>query len=210
MEQTQKAKMITQSTVIEMGFTKSMIEKLLPEPTLKANPHYKCASPMKLWDESVVIAVMDSDEYQEMLKAKQNRKSSAAKAVETKRAKAEMILDSVLKSITIAKIDMKQLRDEALKAKQEWYDINTRWDDYEIRNAYEADENTVERWMVNYIRHNLCTYDNGLSAIYGKTGKGELYTRLKRTILERIAETYPELSDECDNQITDIIYSYTY
>ena len=197
----EKAKMITQSSVLEMGFTKSMIEKLLPEPTLKANPHYKCASPMKLWDEAVVIAVMDSDEYKKMLEARDKRKSSAEKAVNTKRVKAEMILDSVLNSITITRIDMEQLREETLKAKQEWYEAHTRWDDEYFRDAYDADNDTVERWMVNYIRHNLCTYESGLSAIYGKTGKDELYSRLKKTILSKIAETYPELSIECDNQL---------
>lgn len=41
-------KMITQSAVLSMGFTKSMIDKLLPAPTLKQNPHYKSSAPMKL------------------------------------------------------------------------------------------------------------------------------------------------------------------
>ena len=38
---------ITKSAIMEMGFTKSMIEKLLPEPTEKPNPYYKKAAPMK-------------------------------------------------------------------------------------------------------------------------------------------------------------------
>ena len=32
-----KAEMITQSTILDMGWTKSMIVKLLPEPILKPN-----------------------------------------------------------------------------------------------------------------------------------------------------------------------------
>ena len=35
MNKNQKVEMITQSTILEMGWTKSMITKLLPEPTLK-------------------------------------------------------------------------------------------------------------------------------------------------------------------------------
>ena len=35
-------KMITQSRIIEeYGWTKSLISKFLPDPVLKANPHYR-------------------------------------------------------------------------------------------------------------------------------------------------------------------------
>ena len=37
-------KMITQSRIIEeYGWTKSLISKFLPDPVLKANPHYRKA-----------------------------------------------------------------------------------------------------------------------------------------------------------------------
>ena len=49
MNENQKEEMITQSTIIGMGWTKTMITKFLPEPTLKDNPHYQNAAPMKLW-----------------------------------------------------------------------------------------------------------------------------------------------------------------
>ena len=40
-------KMITQSRIIEeYGWTKSLISKFLPDPVLKANPHYRKAAPM--------------------------------------------------------------------------------------------------------------------------------------------------------------------
>lgn len=48
-------KMITQSRIIEeYGWTKSLISKFLPDPVLKANPHYRKAAPMRLWDEDTV------------------------------------------------------------------------------------------------------------------------------------------------------------
>ena len=56
----EKKKMISQKTVIEMGWTKAMIAKLLPEPTLKPNPNYRSAAPMKLWIEEEVIAAMQT------------------------------------------------------------------------------------------------------------------------------------------------------
>ena len=40
-------KMITQSRIIEeYGWTKSLISKFLPDPVLKANPHYRKAAPL--------------------------------------------------------------------------------------------------------------------------------------------------------------------
>ena len=57
-------KMITQSRIIEeYGWTKSLISKFLPDPVLKANPHYRKAAPMRLWDEDTV--------KQEMTKGKE-------------------------------------------------------------------------------------------------------------------------------------------
>ena len=58
----EKRKRITQSTVIGMGFTKSML-KLLPEPMLADNPHCRSAPKMKLWYEDDVITVMASPDY---------------------------------------------------------------------------------------------------------------------------------------------------
>lgn len=48
-----KSELITQSTVMEMGFTKAMIKNLLPEPITKPNPIYHCAAPMKLWEKDI-------------------------------------------------------------------------------------------------------------------------------------------------------------
>jgi len=57
-------KMITQSRIIEeYGWTKSLISKFLPDPVLKANPHYRKAAPMRLWDEDTVKQVMTTSEF---------------------------------------------------------------------------------------------------------------------------------------------------
>lgn len=60
----QKPKMITQSRIIgEYGWTKSLINKFLPEPTLKKNPYYRSAAPMKVWDEEIVKKVMKTSDF---------------------------------------------------------------------------------------------------------------------------------------------------
>lgn len=51
----EKPKMITQSRIIgEYGWTKSLINKFLPDPILKRNPHYSKAAPMRLWEEDTI------------------------------------------------------------------------------------------------------------------------------------------------------------
>lgn len=54
--------------------------------------------------------------------------------------------------------------------------------------------------MVNFIRHNLCEYDDSLEELFGLVGKDEVYQRLKSETLTRIAEVYPELKEECKRQ----------
>lgn len=56
-------KMINQTNILEMGWTKTMIAKFLPEPTLKQNPWYKEAAPMKLWRESDVLSIMETADF---------------------------------------------------------------------------------------------------------------------------------------------------
>lgn len=83
----EEEKLITQSTVLSMGFTKSMIDKLLPAPILKQNPRYKSAAPMKLWKEADILAAMDTDVFREAASKAERRKAAASKGVDTKRKK---------------------------------------------------------------------------------------------------------------------------
>jgi hypothetical protein len=55
--------------------------------------------------------------------------------------------------------------------------------------------------MVNYIRHNLTNYEDLLEELEGKVGKINAYIKLKNKILKKIAEVYPDLKDECYNQM---------
>lgn len=156
MPEKQKEQLISQSGVLSMGFTKSMIDKLLPPPILKRNPHYASSAPMKLWREDDVRSVMATQEFQTM----------AAKAAARK----------------------------AASAKQEWYLEHGNVD------ILSPNTETLERWMVNFIRHNLCEYDDKLVDLFGLVGKEELYHRLKTETLAKIAGVYPELDVECKRQ----------
>ena len=95
-------KMITQSRIIEeYGWTKSLISKFLPDPVLKANPHYRKAAPMRLWDEDTVKQVMTTSEFQDAMEKANKRKKSASKAVETKYSNMNHSVQLFIDSITI-------------------------------------------------------------------------------------------------------------
>lgn len=194
MMEKQKEQLISQATVLSMGFTKSMIDKLLPSPVLKRNPHYASSSPMKLWREDDVRSVMETQEFQTMAAKAAARKAASAKAVETKRQKAELLTDELIKNIKVRRWNMAVLERKTL-------------DDKELRNLEHGnydmpmpDTKTLERWMVNFIRHNLCEYNDSLEELFGLVGKDELYQRLKSETLAKIAEVYPELEAECKRQ----------
>lgn len=189
-----QVEMLTQSQVLEMGFTKGLIAKLLPEPTLKQNPRYRSAAPMKLWPAEDVHAAMETEEFRAMREKADARSKAAQKGVQTRREAAVADLDELIREIRIRKIGMKVLREAAISAGIDR--IESRGGD-----PIYLDDSTVTRWMVNYVRHNLCEYDYALPSIDGKIGRDSLYVRLKSAVLWKIAEVYPELADECRAQV---------
>ena len=63
---------------------------------------------------------------------------------------------------------------------------------------------TLDRWIVNYIRHNLTCYDWALRQTHGRIGKDEVYVIFKKAVLERIAIVYPKYAEECYRQIDEM------
>lgn len=79
--------------------------------------------------------------------------------------------------------------------------------EYEIDNLQYKAPNAPElfnKWIVNYIRHNLTRYDNILYGYRGRVGVDEAYYYLKENILLKIAEVYPAYANECYRQIREL------
>lgn len=186
---------INQTAVKSMGFTDKLIRELLPAPELVNNPHHISGAKMKLWKLSDVEAAMRSPAFQDALDKKEKRRKSAEKGVATKRANLEADTVRFLGCIHIQRIDMNQLRERTLQAKRRWCELH---DDYS--DIYANDEAAVMRWMVNYVRHEMTLYDDQLYQMKGKTGIHEMHDKMHDLILDKIAETYPELADECMSQ----------
>ena len=194
-----KERMMCLSELKENGFNQKLIDELLPEPTLKQNSRYKKAAPMKLWHEDDVKKAMETQAYKDYQAVRAKRQAAAEKAINTKTEKLMDEVKTAIEKITVKRIDIKKLKNKTISAKQAWYAING----YE-RAAYNADEETVNRWMVNYIRHNYTEYENDLESLFNRVGKTQAYVLLKNAILDKIAAVYPELEQECKSQMLAI------
>lgn len=194
--------LITQSTIkSEYGWTQGMIDKLLPEPTLKRNPHYACAAPMKLWPEQVVLEVMESEVYKVAKEKAERRRTGANKAVRTKTDALMSAFEPAFSSIQVTKLHDNEVTERAILSKQAFDDYKAFEGGYiNERYAEDAPDNVKERWIVNYIRHNLTCYDKTLYGLGSQIGCNEVYRRYKNAVLDKIAETYPTFSEECKRQ----------
>lgn len=195
---------ITLTKVKQMGFSDKLISLLLPEPELVDNPYYKSAAPMKLWNKKNVEEAMKRDEYINYQEKRKKRKTAAEKAVQTKKTNLLSAIQEESDKIMIKIIPFDTLKSKAIQAKQEWY--NQHYDplsDEFRKSAYNADEDTINRWSVNYLRHRMTSYDEQLFKMARKTGNREAYMLLFELILNKIGKAYPELNDECMRQIEE-------
>lgn len=192
-EQDDQEEMITLSAVKDMGFNKKMIDELLPEPIEMTNPYYKSGPPMKKWSKSVVEKAMETDRYKE-LNAKRLKHSAAGKAAAaTKYAKTMADTQAAIAKIEVPVMSKEDLESKAWQSQKEHYDGKGRM-------IGGPDDDTMKRWMVNYLRHELTGYDSELSENEGKVGVKDAHDTLKDAVLDKIADAYPYLADACEDQ----------
>ena len=191
-------KKITQSAVMELGFTKKMIEALLPPPALVKNPMYRSAAPMKLWDEAIVLAVMQTEAYAAAKAVADKRRLASLKAVATKTAKTNRVVGQMIDFISIPLFDDATIVIKAVDSRNSF--LRSKDIFYCPVKPSELDEATKQRWVVNYIRHNLTKYDKNLVRLAGTVGGGDAMITLKVAILARIAVLYPTFAKECRRQ----------
>lgn len=93
-----REKMICQSTILDMGWTKSMISRLLPDPVLRPNPYSKDKPPMKLWREEDVLDCMETEEYKNLhaQAEKRRRTAQATRAAHASATKAQFDATDIL------------------------------------------------------------------------------------------------------------------
>ena len=191
---------ITKTDLIsKRKWTDALLKKYMSEPDLiKNNPHYGRASEMKLYKISRVESIEKNEHFLIDFQKTILRRKSSAKMVETK--KDNLLIEIFELPISVEFIPRNELVPLVI-------------DDYNDRNYYkdyltlrDLDQSTLERLTVNYIRHQLTSYDQCLGLIFSKVGKKEGYRLLIERIYNCISESYPELTRECTLQFRRKFY----
>jgi len=186
----------TQTDLKALGLTTSTINRFFPDPELRDNPMYRSAAPMKIYDPVYVARIMATAEFKDHQEKSEKRKISAQKVVIKKREQLENDISEKIKQIKVQKKPFEKVCNNALLAKQDWCSATEQFDN----NPYEAQDHVRLRWTVNYIRHELTTYDDNLYQIKGCVGVRQAYNRYKDAVLNQIARIYPDTKDECERQ----------
>ena len=96
MNENAKKQYLSLSSLKQRGWTESIIKNMSLTPDKeKVNPHYKCTSPMKLYDLGKIEALEKTEKFMLLFEKSQKRKKSATKAVETKMQKMKEYIHSI-------------------------------------------------------------------------------------------------------------------
>ena len=191
---------ITKTDLISIRkWTDRLIKKYMPVPDeIRNNPHYGRASEMKLYKISRVESIEKNEHFLIDFQKTILRRKSSAKMVETKK-------DNLLIEISELPISVEFIpRNELVPLVIDDYNDRNYYKDYLILR--DLDQSTLERLTVNYIRHQLTSYDQCLGLIFSKVGKKEGYRLLIERIYNCISESYPELTRECTLQFRRKFY----
>jgi chemotaxis protein histidine kinase CheA len=189
------------SVLKERQWTAAMIKKFLGDPDVKAdNPVYLCAAAVCFYEKSRVHRLEKSKAFKAEIQRSQSRRAAAKKAVATKQAKTDKLVDDSISSI---RVGVRSL-DEVCKLAIESYNLRGGGSDF-VAASWSNNDPFLERICVNFLRHEMSTYEYSLQRTLGKVGGKDAYLAIKFAVLEAIAESYPELRNECSRQTVDAL-----
>lgn len=183
------------------GWTDSLIKEFSPSPDdTTPNPWYRSAPPIRLYLKDRIASIEASSDFQEQIKLIRRRKQAAARAVNTKLDRLRQQIEAWQPSVP--RLEMGELIERACES------YNSHKLDLLIERGYdytpatpESDEAFLDRITVNYLRHNLTSYERKLARQYCKVGVRQSYVMISRRIFTAISSVYPELADECERQL---------
>ena len=105
-------------------------------------------------------------------------------------------LPVAIDEITVEDMPLSDIYSNSLRAKEEWVNENSRY----YHSFDYASGETRERWMVNYIRHELTDYDYYVDQIPEFLKEKIFYIPFHNAVLDKISEKYPSLKEECERQ----------
>lgn len=129
--------------------------------------------------------------------------AKAAKKSESARKSAEEKKRNLLDKLADLKVSIPKLtaRDLIKKACQHYNHLASEREKDSSADP-QSDKAFLDRITVNYLRHEMSTYEASLDLVYGKVGCNEARSKIRQKVYDAIAETYPELAPECKRQIS--------
>ena len=180
------------SRLRERGWTAAMVRDLLGQPDrLARNRRFPGAARVRLYD----VARVEQMERKVAFKRAAvlaARRSAAARAGAQRRRERILRLMAA-DEITVPRLDPAVLSARAVRHRDER--------EGELTDPSEVDRRTLDRWKVNYLRHQLTAYDALLDDLFGTAGRPEAERTLRRRVYTAIWNTYPDLADECQRQL---------
>lgn len=176
------------------GWSTTLIKKFLIAPdALRANPFYWSAAPMKYYLRARVFVAEASQDFL-TLKEKAQVRSQAATARTAKAASALEV--QVRAAARLTSMDYDTLRRKALqhKADRDQDRAAERGQLYEYSDPRQASEDHIQRWMVNYARHQLSNYDQVRTRYAGRVGVHLAAEAARAAILTKIVAQWPALA----------------
>ena len=130
---------------------------------------------MKLWDKRMVLSLMDTDAFNKLALEGARRSQASKRAFQTRKQNLQEEVLRIAKEFSIPLLNDEELREKAIDSRVKYYEaIENEYeneyydedeDDDEDRRYDEPftinhlTEETISRWVVNYIRHELIDYD---------------------------------------------------
>lgn len=181
---------------INVGLRNKLVDQKILVPTEAVN-NRNGNGVILLFTYTDVLKCVDSDKYKE-LKAKYDTNhdknvASAKKAVVTKAIQIEQMVDDF--GVKVTKVNPTSLYRSALTSKAEFkqmMDLEYGSETSTYEDLDTAPDEHRNRWVDNYIRHELTNYDDVDEYLKGKSGKNAMYSKyLPEKMTKEIRKIYP-------------------
>jgi hypothetical protein len=207
------------------GWTDGMVRTLLGAPDKRVrNPLYQGAASARLYGLDRIEAAEQSERFPAV--AEQAARRSAASLAAANRRREVVLRHVATVELSVPEIASEVLTRRAVRHRTELTDrarltgrarladraqvndtaqLNDRAERegrLDRTDVSRVDPLTLERWKVNYLRHQLTDYDHFLDDLFGLTGKAEATRLLRIRVYAAIGKAYPDLAAECRRQLS--------
>ncbi len=170
---------LTQTQLLKRpGWTRKTLQDFAVYPEFeKVNPNYKLGANIKFYNRKTIEDIEKSERFLQNRQKTIKRQRAAEKGLATR-------MQKVLESVSHFPVSVRRIQNVTQRA---------------LANTKKSSK-TPEALTVEYIWQYLTTYDRDLDIFFHKKER-EAFRKIERKrVLQKIAEVYPELRQECERQ----------